>query len=192
MASKHIVNFVTGNANKLREVKAILEPTITVESKSLDLIEIQAATPEEVTTDKCQRAADELKGPVLVEDTCLCFDALNGLPGPYIKWFLTSLGHSGLLSLLAGHADKSAQAVCTFAFSQGPGHKPLLFQGRVHGKIVEARGDGKFGWDPMFEYQGKTYAEMDPAEKNKISHRSLALAKLKTWLEEKGPDAVVP
>ena len=52
-----LVNFITGNANKLHEVKAILEPTIKVESQALDLIEIQG-TLEEVTIDKCRRAAD--------------------------------------------------------------------------------------------------------------------------------------
>ncbi|AEO56377.1 hypothetical protein MYCTH_2301223 [Thermothelomyces thermophilus ATCC 42464] len=56
-AAKHIVNFITGNANKLREVKAILEPAIQVESQTLDLVEIQG-TLEEVTLDKCRRAAE--------------------------------------------------------------------------------------------------------------------------------------
>lgn len=56
-AARHIVNFITGNANKLREVKAILEPAIQVESQTLDLIEVQG-TVEEVTLDKCRRAAD--------------------------------------------------------------------------------------------------------------------------------------
>jgi inosine triphosphate pyrophosphatase len=109
-AARHIVNFITGNANKLGEVKAILEPAIQVESQTLDLIEIQGASLEEVTLDKCRRAADlvsaipsirppftlesiqlantspllQIQGPVLVEDTCLCFNALNGLPGPYM------------------------------------------------------------------------------------------------------------
>jgi inosine triphosphate pyrophosphatase len=56
-AARHIVNFITGNANKLGEVKAILEPAIQVESQALDLPEIQG-TLEEVTLDKCRRAAD--------------------------------------------------------------------------------------------------------------------------------------
>ncbi|AEO62815.1 uncharacterized protein THITE_2141037 [Thermothielavioides terrestris NRRL 8126] len=179
-AARPIVNFITGNANKLGEVKAILEPAIQVESRSLDLIEIQG-TLEEVTLDKCRRAADLIGGPVLVEDTCLCFNALNGLPGPYIKWFMKSIGHAGLNNLLAAYEDKSARAVCTFAYSAGPGHEPILFQGITEGKIVPARGAGNFGWDPVFEYEGKTYAEMDKAEKNKISHRGRALAKLQEW-----------
>ncbi|KAK4453613.1 inosine triphosphate pyrophosphatase [Podospora aff. communis PSN243] len=179
-AARHIVNFITGNANKLSEVKAILEPAIQVESKKLDLLEIQG-TLEEVTLDKCRRAADLVQGPVLVEDTCLCFNALNGLPGPYIKWFLESIGHDGLNNLLAAYEDKSAKAVCTFGYSPGPGHEPILFQGITDGKIVPPRGPTNFGWDPIFEYDGKTYAEMEKPEKNKISHRGRALAQLQAW-----------
>ncbi|ETS76709.1 hypothetical protein PFICI_12096 [Pestalotiopsis fici W106-1] len=83
MASPPIVNFITGNANKLREVKHILEPAITVNSQSVDLPELQG-TVEEVTLEKCRVAAQQVGGPVLVEDTCLCFNALGGLPGPYM------------------------------------------------------------------------------------------------------------
>lgn len=79
-----VLNFITGNANKLAEVKAILEPAgIEVRNQALDLPEIQG-TLEEVTIEKCKAAADIVKGPVIVEDTCLCFNALNGLPGPYM------------------------------------------------------------------------------------------------------------
>ena len=78
------VNFITGNANKLREVKAILEAAgIEVRSQSLELEEVQGSI-EEVTESKCRRAADMVGGPVLVDDTSLCFNALGGLPGPYM------------------------------------------------------------------------------------------------------------
>ncbi|KAJ4389152.1 nucleoside triphosphate pyrophosphohydrolase ham1 [Gnomoniopsis smithogilvyi] len=184
MASQatHVVNFITGNKNKLGEVKAILEPAIEVRSQALDLIEVQG-TLEEVTIAKCRTAAEQVGGPVLVEDTCLCFNALNGLPGPYIKWFMQDIGHTGLNNLLAAYEDKSAKAVCTFGFSQGPGHEPILFQGITDGKIVPARGPTHFGWDAIFEYDGQTYAEMDKSEKNKISHRGRALDKLQTWFK---------
>lgn len=58
-------------------------------------------------------------GPVIVEDTCLCYNALQGLPGPYIKWFMEKLGNEGLVRLLAGWEDKSAQAICTIAYFDG-------------------------------------------------------------------------
>ena len=60
----------------------------------MDLPEYQG-TPQEVATSKCLEAARQVKGPVLVEDTSLCFNALGGMPGPYIKWFLKSIGPSG-------------------------------------------------------------------------------------------------
>ncbi|KAM0813467.1 putative Inosine triphosphatase [Seiridium cardinale] len=184
MATPPTVNFITGNANKLREVKHILEPAITVNSQNVDLPELQGSV-EEVTLEKCRVAAQKIGGPVLVEDTCLCFNALGGLPGPYInsKWFMKSIGHEGLNNLLAAYEDKSAKAVCTFAFSKGPDHEPILFQGITDGKIVPARGPTHFGWDPVFEYEGQTYAEMDQVEKNKISHRYKALEKVRVWVE---------
>lgn len=77
------VNFVTSNANKLREVKAMLEPIVEVRSHALDIEEVQG-TITEVTRSKCRKAAEIINGPVLVEDTALCFNALAGLPGPYM------------------------------------------------------------------------------------------------------------
>lgn len=60
-------------------------------------------------------------GPCITEDTALCYEALNGLPGPYIKHFMTSIGHDGLNRMLVGFESKNAEAVCTFAYSSGPG-----------------------------------------------------------------------
>ncbi|KAI4186433.1 MAG: hypothetical protein L6R41_003480 [Letrouitia leprolyta] len=182
--------FITSNKNKLAEVQAILGDIIPLESQSLDLVEIQG-TIEEISKDKCRQAAAMVQGPVLVEDTCLCFNALKELPGPYMmkclmetrKWFLQALGHQGLNNLLAAYDDKGAQAVCTFAYCEGPVQEPIIFEGRVQGKIVPARGPSKFGWDPIFEYMGETYAEMNTEKKNGLSHRFLALTKLKKWLE---------
>ena len=78
------LHFITGNKNKLAEVSAILSTTgVKLTNQAIDLPELQG-TIEEITTDKCNRAADVVKGPVLVEDTCLCFNAFNELPGPYM------------------------------------------------------------------------------------------------------------
>ncbi|CAK5271835.1 unnamed protein product, partial [Mycena citricolor] len=166
--------FVTGNANKLKEVKAILSDggnPIKIDSRSLDIPEIQGST-QEVAMAKCQKAAElvrscrcrypsqinpanpQLGGPCVTEDTALCFAALNGLPGPYIKYFLAELGHTGLNALLAGFDTKAAWALCTFAYSAGPGSEPILFEGRTDGSIVPARGPGVFGWDAVFEPTG--------------------------------------
>ncbi|CEI96035.1 Putative Acetyl-coenzyme A synthetase [Rhizopus microsporus] len=75
--------FVTGNKNKLNEVRYILNGVIDVESHSLDLPELQGET-QEIAKQKSKLAAETLKGPCITEDTALCFNAMNGLPGPYM------------------------------------------------------------------------------------------------------------
>ncbi|KAL2923170.1 Inosine triphosphate pyrophosphatase [Bienertia sinuspersici] len=73
------ITFVTGNPKKLEEVKAILGQSIPFQSLKLDLPELQGE-PEDISKEKARLAAIQVNGPVLVEDTCLCFNALKGLP----------------------------------------------------------------------------------------------------------------
>ncbi|EOA19237.1 hypothetical protein CARUB_v100058091mg, partial [Capsella rubella] len=110
------VTFVTGNAKKLEEVKAIIGDSIPFKSLKLDLPELQGE-PEDISKEKARLAALQVNGPVLVEDTCLCFNALKGLPG--------------LNNLLMAYEDKSAYALCAFSFSHGPGAEPLTFLGKT-------------------------------------------------------------
>ena len=187
--TRSVVTFVTGNAKKLEEVVAILgagaaELPCDVTNAKLDLPELQGE-PAEVAAAKVKLAAEKIGGPAMTEDTSLCFNALGGLPGVYIKWFLEKLGHAGLNDMLAAHEDKSAYAQCIFAYCAGPGAEPVTFVGRTAGKIVGARGPLDFGWDPVFEPDeggGKTFAEMAKPDKNAISHRARALALLRTHL----------
>ncbi|XP_063698703.1 inosine triphosphate pyrophosphatase [Culicoides brevitarsis] len=180
--SRKVLTFVTGNAKKLEEIKAILGTTfpLDITSVKIDLPEWQGEI-DEISIKKCQEAAKHVNGPVVVEDTSLCFNALKGLPGPYIKWFLDKLGPEGLHKMLEGWEDKSAEAVCTFAYCEGGDSEVKLFQGRTQGKIVFPRGSRDFGWDPIFQPTGyeKTYAELPKEEKNKISHRFRALDQLR-------------
>ena len=154
-----------------------------VTAQKLDLPELQGE-PEAIAADKCRAAAALVGGPVMTEDTSLCFNALGGLPGPYIKWFLAALGPAGLPKLLAGFDDRSGYAQCIFAYCDGPGAEPRVFVGRTEGEIVPPRGATDFGWDPVFQPAGmaETYAEMDAAVKNGISHRYRALDKLRAFL----------
>ncbi|OIT38429.1 PREDICTED: inosine triphosphate pyrophosphatase [Nicotiana attenuata] len=179
------VTFVTGNAKKLEEVRAILGQSIPFQSLKLDLPELQGE-PEDISKEKARIAAKEVNGPVLVEDTCLCFNALKGLPGPYIKWFLQKIGHEGLNNLLLAYEDKTAYAMCVFSLAIGPNSEPLTFVGKTLGRIVPARGPNDFGWDPIFQPHGydQTYAEMPKEEKNKISHRGKALELVKSHFAE--------
>jgi len=188
-----IITFVTGNKKKLEEVRAILESSkdtfpFRVVSQALDLPELQGE-PEYVAKEKCKLARKEVEGLVLVEDTSLCFNALGGLPGVYIKWFLKKTGHTGLNNLISAYDDKSAYAQCIFALSTNPEEEPMPFVGQTPGTIVPARGPTDFGWDPIFQpnemADGKTkqtYAEMDKTFKNKISHRGRALAIVQEYI----------
>jgi ribokinase/non-canonical purine NTP pyrophosphatase (RdgB/HAM1 family) len=184
--TKKVLTFLTGNAKKLEEVKQILGDDLpfTLQSQNVDLPELQG-TPEEIAKEKCRLASLQVHGPCLVEDTSLCFNALNGMPGPYIKHFLAACGHDGLNKILAGFDDKSAVAQTVVAIHMDDGSAVRVFCGETKGTIVNARGPTDFGWDPIFqpdEGQGKTYAEMDKSAKNAISHRGRAFAKVQAFL----------
>ncbi|PVV04338.1 hypothetical protein BB560_001165 [Smittium megazygosporum] len=140
---------------------------------------------DEISIHKCKAAAQIIQAPVFVEDTSLCFEAFNGLPGAYVKWFLKELGPQGLYNMLASFDNKRAYARCTFAYTAGPGQDILLFTGTTKGTIVPPRGKTTFGWDPIFQPEdySLTYAEMSSEEKNSVSHRYKALAQLQEYLE---------
>ncbi|KAJ9154062.1 hypothetical protein P3X46_027440 [Hevea brasiliensis] len=181
------VTFVTGNVKKLEEVRAIIGQSIPLRSLKIDLPELQGE-PDAISKEKARLAAEKVKGPVLVEDTCLCYNALKGLPGPYVKWYLDKTGLQGLNNLLAAYEDKSAYALCTFSFALDAESEPLTFLEKTMGKIVPPRGPKDFGWDPIFQPDGyeQTFAEMPKEEKNKISHRYKALLLVKAHFTDSG------
>ena len=190
MANK-IIYFVTGNEKKVQEIQAIINENLQneklnfiIKSHKLDLPELQGE-PEYIALEKCRLASLEIDGACIIEDTSLCYNALGGLPGPYIKWFLDKTGLNGLNNILSEYEDKSAYAQTIFAYTKGKGEPIQLFNGRIDGNIVPARGSLGFGWDPIFqpngEYNNQTFGEMDPYKKNSISHRYLALCKLKDY-----------
>ena len=88
------LTFVTGNENKLREVKEILGNLVNVEHVKLEAQEVQG-TAEEVAKAKAKQLFKLHKQPLITEDTSLCFNAYGGLPGPYIKDFLEKLKPEG-------------------------------------------------------------------------------------------------
>jgi ribokinase/non-canonical purine NTP pyrophosphatase (RdgB/HAM1 family) len=188
MCKKPSITFVTGNKKKLEEIKQILsggqDSPFELTNQKIELPELQG-DPAEIAKEKCRLAAEAVHGPVFTEDTSLCFNALNGLPGPYIKWFLEGCGHDGLNRMLDGFDDRSAYAQTIVAYTEGPDGVIHLFDGRTNGRIVAARGPLDFGWDPIFqpdEGEGKTYAEMPKQFKNSISHRGRAFEKFREFL----------
>ncbi|PFH32808.1 putative inosine triphosphate pyrophosphatase [Besnoitia besnoiti] len=200
-----LIFFCTGNANKLAEVQKILDSRdVRLIAADLDLPELQGASPAEIAEAKCRTAVRQLRlnkteippsSLLMTEDTCLCFNAIKGLPGPYVKWFLQKLGPEGLPKLIGAYEDKSGYALCTVCVAEigdgsGDEGEPRIhtLQGRTDGTIVaEPRGPRDFGWDPIFQPDGYnlTYAEMDKAVKNSISHRYKAMQALKDFLKQK-------
>lgn len=171
--------FITSNAGKFAEVRELLP---NVKNLSLDLPEIQSVDPREIIYAKLQEALKYQHGRFIVEDTSLYLDALNGLPGPLIKWFELKLGNQGIVHLVRTLGNDRAEAVTFFGYADGKDIR--FFEGRLKGRIVPIRGDFGFGWDPIFQPEGhtKTLAEMSPEEKNMISMRKNALEKLKDYL----------
>ena len=147
------------------------------------MVEIQGE-PEEVVIAKLKEAIQYFKTPVLIEDTSLCFNAFGGMPGPYIKWYLKKCGKQGIVTHLAGVNDKSAYALSIFGFLESKESEPQIFIGRCDGTIVSPRGNSDFDWDPCFQPENSTltFAEMNTKNKMTISHRGMALNKLKIFL----------
>lgn len=120
MSSK-ILTFVTGNSRKIEEVRQILKGLdgtfpYTLCSKAIDLPELQGEC-DDIAKAKCKLAAQIVGGPVIVEDTSLHFLKLGGLPGPYIKWFLKSVGHKGLNDMLCAYKVRPVCSIpTTFKF----------------------------------------------------------------------------
>ena len=190
-AKKKIINFVSGNKNKLRELSDIFQKHIKdVEIKQLDidLPELQGL-PEDIVRGKLKLAlekAKNLKGPVLVEDTSLCFNAYGGLPGAYIKYFLKAIKPEGLYKMACAFKDHSAYAQSIYGLQKNAKTEPQLFIGKTDGEIVSPRGDNNFGWDPCFQPKNykQTYAEMEEDKKNKISHRGKSTKAMIDWIKD--------
>jgi len=175
---------VTGNKDKFKEVREILGSEFELENTDLDLEEIQEIDPKKIITRKAEDAYKIIQRPLIVEDNSLNITALNGFPGPLIKWVLKTVGNSGLVKMLSSFPDKSAEAIVIFAYTDGVNTK--LFKGTVPGRLIDHdRGQNGFGWDMIFIPDGssKTFAEMSSNQKNKISPRGIALSHVKEYLK---------
>ena len=186
-----IINFVSGNKNKLKELSDIFKENfkdIEIKQLDIDLPELQGL-PEDIVKGKLKLAlekAKKLKGPILVEDTSLCFNGYGGLPGPYIKYFLKNIKPEGLYKMACVFDDHTAYAQSIYGLQKNKKEEPHLFIGKTPGEIVSPRGPNSFGWDPCFQPKDykQTYAEMGEEEKNKISHRGRSTNAMINWIKE--------
>ncbi len=175
------IQFITGNVNKFKEAQTIVS---SLEQLDIDLPEIQEIDAKEIIKAKLKEAQKHHKGSLVVEDTSLYLDCLNGLPGPLIKWFEKSIGNKGLYDIAHKYDNYNAQAKTVVGYSDSKGNIEF-FEGVIKGKIVKPQGDGDFGWGPIFVSNGqeKTFAQMNKEEKNKISMRKIAFEKLRDFLQ---------
>ncbi len=177
--------FITGNKNKFEEARAILG-SVKIKQLDIDLPEIQSLDSKEIVKVKLLEALEHAKGGVVVEDASLSMACLNGLPGPFIKWFCKTIGIRGLANIAKRSGNNKAGVRLVVGYAKNP-KEMYFFESRVRGKIVLPRGKTTFVWDPIFQPAGhtKTYAEMGLEEKNKISHRRIAFDKLRKFLQNK-------
>ena len=174
--------FVTSNAGKLREAEAVLG--VGLEHRALDLVEPQSLDLHEVVRAKAAAAYELLERPVLVEDTGLELLGLGGFPGPLVRWLLASVGPDGICRIADAFGDRRAVARCITCAADA--EAMVVGEGAVLGSIApQPRGLGGFGWDSIFVPDGgdgRTFGEMDAADKNAISHRRKAFLALRDAL----------
>lgn len=174
---------VTGNSGKAAAFKRLLPSNLDFELVDLDLPEIQSMDTKQIVADKAMRAYAAVGKPVLVEDVSAGLAALNGLPGPFIKYFENQMGADALYQLTLG---RSVQATVISTLAYYDGVNTIICEGVVEGTAVAARGKSGFGFDACFMPSGqtKTYAEMTDAQKDAISHRTLSVKQLLTQLNK--------
>ncbi len=153
--------FISGNQNKIDYLSKTLG--IELEHQKIDLDEIQSSDPKVVIEHKAKQAFQIVDKPVLVEDTSLSFNALDGLPGPFVKFFVDAEnGLENMCRMVDGFEDRSAFATVIYGYYDG--QSLHYFEGGLDGKIADhPRGDGGYGWDKIFEpkgYGGLTRAEL--------------------------------
>lgn len=173
---------VTGNPGKLAEARRLWGADL--ESVAADLPEIQSLDLREVLEAKADEAWRLLRRPLVVEETGLELAALGGFPGPLVKWMLQSIGPDGMARTALALNDARAVARCLLLFTDG--ERRVVAEGLTRGVLVlPARGEGGFGWDPVFqpEDEPRTYGELSAARKDEIGHRGRAWRSLRALLE---------
>lgn len=186
----------THNAHKLEEFRAILTPlgieVLGADDVGLTDVEETGTTFEENALLKAKNAYQQLKMPVLADDSGLCIKALNDAPGLYSARFAKENGgypavFNAIWDKMGDNPNRSAYFKCCIAFVTGPKETDEhIFIGKMTGRISDrATGTHLFGYDPIFIPDGydKTCGELEPEIKNKISHRANATKKLIAFFE---------
>lgn len=163
--------FITGNQEKVENLHRLLGRRLS--HCKIDLEEIQSADMNEVVAHKAKQAYEIINKPVLVDDAAMWFDELDGLPGPFIKFFVHAKnGAENLCRMADGLSSRRATARAYFGLYDG---KTMhILHGEIRGEIADhPRGENGFayGWDSIFcpdGYGGKTRAELNPDEYDEV------------------------
>jgi len=178
-----VLRFVTGNEGKVREAREYLpEP---VERVDYDYTEVQSDSLTEIAAAGARESYEAIGDPVFVDDAGLFVEGLGGFPGPYSAYVEETLGVERVWRLAEGECDEPRRASFRAVVAFCAGADVETFDGSVRGRLVAPRGEGGFGYDPIFEHTGRTLAEMSTGKKNAISHRGRALAAFGDWLAER-------
>ena len=182
------LKILTSNDHKFREISEIFKPLgLRLEKIPIEKMELQLDKPGPDALDivvlySAAVARMKVEPPFALEDTGLFIRALNWFPGIYSHYVKETIGPAGILKLMEDKEDRYAEFITTAALVLKD--KVLLFRGAVEGRIArKCRGNGGFGFDPIFEYNGRTFAEMSIEEKGQVSHRGEAWRKMREWLE---------
>jgi XTP/dITP diphosphohydrolase len=187
----------SGNPGKHAEIQALLAPFGTRVVTQVELGLTEAEEPHDSFLEnalaKARHACLATRLPALADDSGLCVDALGGAPGVHSARYAGEprsdlRNNEKLLAEMSAHENRAAHYECVLVLLRGPGDtRPLIAQAQWRGEIARLpRGGGGFGYDPLFLPEGleRTAAELDPGEKNRISHRGQALAQLLELLKK--------
>jgi XTP/dITP diphosphohydrolase len=187
--------FATNNAHKLREVRAILDARIRIVSlEDILCYEELQETQDTIEGNSLQKASfifNKYNIPCFADDTGLEVEALKGAPGVFSARYAGEQKNDGdnvnlLLKNIADNSHREARFRTVITLIEHAG--TFVFEGILRGKILtDKRGEGGFGYDPVFMPHGhtKSLAQMSAEEKNAISHRAIALNKLAAFLLQK-------
>ena len=186
----------SNNAGKLREFQALLAPldfeVIPQGQLGIPSCEEPFETFVENALAKARHASAASGFPALADDSGICVDALDGAPGVYSARYAgepsnDAANNHKLIAALQGESNRAAHYVCALVFvNHANDPKPITVQTEWQGLIQdEATGENGFGYDPYFFLpdQNMTAAQLDPIQKNRISHRGQALRELMTRLK---------
>ncbi|MGZ4864036.1 MAG: non-canonical purine NTP pyrophosphatase [Halobacteriota archaeon] len=171
------INFVTQNRGKVAELEAKAKQfDLKINHIDASYPELQADTLEEVIRYGLAYCKNKFPAPFVIEDSGLFVDSLGGFPGPFSSYVFRTIGNNGLVKLAGEGASARFESLIGSYYNNFK-----VFHGQVKGRIVTLRGRGGFGFDPIFEHEGRTFGEITIDDKNAISHRSKAAELFLKW-----------